>query len=121
MADPIPPGQRWLKTMEKFYLLHPSIVNRQGDLKYWTASATLILSNLLVGLRFAIGAFWPEIGLSLSNFFNVLGHGGQLVSAAVAPFIYLILYCQIQMLREKDASFVMDIVAYDDSKNRTVL
>src|SRR5688572_21348368 len=111
MADPIPPGQRWLKTMEKLYLLHPSMVNRQGELKYWTASAVIILSNLLVVLRFAIGTFWPEIGLSLANFFNVLGHGGQLLSAATGAFFYLILYCQIQMLREKDASFVMDIVA----------
>src|SRR5688572_23748897 len=114
MADPIPPGQRWLKTMEKFYLLHSSIVNRQGDLKYWMASGIIILLNLLFALRYTIGAFWPEIGLSLANFFNVLGHGGQLLSAAGGAFMFLLLYCQIQMLREKDASFVMDIVAYDD-------
>src|SRR5687768_2164919 len=102
MADPIPPGQQWLKTMEKLYLLHPSMVNRQGDLKYWTAGAIIILSNLLGALRFAIGAFWPQVGLSLANYLNVLGHGGQIISAVTAAFISLILYCQIQMLREKD-------------------
>src|SRR6185295_9918031 len=116
--DPILPGQEWLKTMEKLYLLHPSVVNRQGDLKYWTTGTIIILSNLLIVLRFAIGAFLPEIGLSLANFFNVLGHGGQLVSGAAAAYIGLIVYCQIRMLRGKDPSFVMRIVAYDDSKNR---
>src|SRR5687768_17472671 len=75
MADPIPPGQRWLKTMEKLYLLHPSMVNRQRDLKYWTGSTIVILSNLLGALRFAIGVFHPEVGLSMANFFNVFGFG----------------------------------------------
>jgi hypothetical protein len=40
MSFPIPLSQQWLAFMEKLYLLHPSLVNRQGDLKYWTTQTT---------------------------------------------------------------------------------
>src|SRR5438105_770313 len=98
-STPTPPGQQWLSSLEKRYLLHPSLVNRQGDLRYWLGIVLYIITILLIISRTAIGAFWPQVGLSLANFLNVYGHGGQIISAAGVLFYTLILFLQIQLMR----------------------
>lgn len=121
MPQTIPSGKQWMSTLEGLYILRPSVVHRQGDYRYLAGSAHVIIAWIFFGSRFTIGALYPDVGMALANYFNVLGTAGRLMSFAVGMFVWLLLYFRIRLLIQREIPFFYELMAYDDERKKTIL
>src|SRR5438128_854447 len=105
------PGREWLSKLEGLCLLHPSLVN-QGKKLYLAKFARNVLCLSYCVIATFVGAFWPKVGLSIGNFYNVLGVAGQMMSFSAALIMGLVVYLRILWVASKNiASFIYEIIA----------
>ena len=111
-----------LGPLEKLYLLHPKVFNRQHDVKYWMKNIASFLITLLLIIRLIVSAFYPQFGRMIRNYFNVLGVAGQVMSLGAGMCCTLIPYFRLRLLLQKDnLSFMTDLMAYKDERLRPIL
>src|SRR5688572_1320816 len=94
-------GRKLLDILEKLYILHPIVVNRQGDHHYWRGIFIVHLLFMCAFSRMYIGAFFPSIGLSIGNPLNIFGFPGQVMSFSCGTAGTMMYYLRFRLLIEK--------------------
>src|SRR5688572_53358 len=94
-------GSELLAILEKLYVLHPIVANRQGDHRYWRGIFIVHLLFICGIGRLYIGTFFPSIGLSIGNFFNLFGFPGQVMSWSCGTAVIMMYYLRFRLLIEK--------------------
>src|SRR6266702_6045638 len=95
------PGREWLSKLEGLCLLHPSLVNQRKKLYLAKVTRNVLGLSYIVTVYF-VGAFWPKVGLSIGNFFNVLGVAGQMLSFSAALIAGLVVYLRIRWVASQN-------------------
>src|SRR5687767_11628791 len=114
-------GNELLATLEKLYILHPIVVNRQGDHRYWRG-IFIVHFLFIYGIgRLIIGTFSPSIGLSIGNHFNLFGFAGQVMSFSCGTAVSMMYYLRFRLSIEKTLPYLHELVNYDDPMKRTIL